>query len=344
MPAPKISVLVPLYNRRHYIEDAVNSLLIQTFRDFEIIVRDDGSTDGSFEFVRRRYAEEISSGKLKLRRNEKNLGEFPTDNLLLREAAGKYVMMLHSDDLYLLNALEQMYDAAEYFNADVVHAGTFLESLAGGVIDGDAPLKVMSWENRLIKNFEVVPDAPQLRFDEWANADTFIDAPYNIFRRAFLLDNDIFFDAAGGNFLFCLHWLMKAKTYVKTPDIFYVHRDSPDSQTNDATALAERTRRMIFQMADAADCFDKIFRSIGFFADNEAARYRAKAIFFSRADSFEVHRRNTYAHGLTPELHRAVDDAIKARFGAQADYVTFLFHMIHCLNFDLDCTKINPSA
>ena len=41
---PKISVLIPLYNRRRYIEDAINSALIQTFQDFEIIVRDDAST------------------------------------------------------------------------------------------------------------------------------------------------------------------------------------------------------------------------------------------------------------------------------------------------------------
>ena len=344
MTAPKISVLIPLYNRRHYIEDAVNSLLIQTFRDFEIIVRDDGSTDGSFEFVRQRYAAEISSGKLKLRRNEKNIGEFPTDNLLLREAAGKYVMLLHSDDFYLMNALEQMYEAAEYFNADVVHAGTFLESFEGGVIDGTAPLKIMTWENRRVKNFEVVPNDAQIRFDEWANADTFIDAPYNIFRRQFLLDNGIFFPEYGGNFLFCLHWLMKAKIYVKTPDIFYVHRDAPDSTTNDKSALAERTRRMIFYMVDLLEYFDKIFAGVEFFAGNEAAQYRAKAIFYSRFDSFEIHRRGVYEHGITPELHRAVDAAIKERFGERADYVTFLFHMVHCLNFDLDYTKINSSS
>ena len=341
---PKISVLIPLYNRRHYIEDAINSVLIQTFTDFEIIVRDDGSTDGSAEFVRQRYAAEISSGKLKLRRNEKKLGEFPTDNRLLREAAGKYVMILHSDDLYLLNALEQLHDAAEYFNADVVHAGTFMESPAGGVIDENTPLKIMSWENRVVKNFEVVSNAAQIRFDEWCNADTFIDAQYNIFKRQFLLDNDIFFPDYGGNLLFCLHWLMKAKTYVKTPDIFYVHRDAPDSLTNDKTALVEKTRKNIFHMVGLLEYFDKIFGSVEYFKGNEAAQYRAKAIFYKRFDSFEIHRLNVYEHGITPELHRAVDSAFKECFGKRADYATFLFHMIHCFNFDLDYTKISETG
>lgn len=341
---PKISVLIPLYNRRRYVEDAINSVLIQTFQDFEIIVRDDGSTDGSFDFVRQRYANEISSGKLKLRRNEKNLGEFPTDNRLLREATGKYVMILHSDDLYLYQALEQMYDAAEYFNADVVHAGTFMESQASGIIDANTPLKVMCWENRVIKNFEVVPNAPQSRFDEWCNVDTFIDAQYNIFKRQFLLDNAILFPDYGGNFLFCLHWLMKAKTYVKTPDIFYVRRDAPDSITNDKTALIEKTRKIIFHMVGLLDYFEQIFRSVDFFKGNEAAQYRAKAVFYKRFDGFEIHRLDVYEHGITPELHRAVDSAIKECFGERADYVTFLFHMMHCLNFDRDYTKINSSS
>ena len=51
MHEPKISVLIPLYNHKNYIADTINSVLNQTFQDFEIIVRDDGSTDGSAEFV-----------------------------------------------------------------------------------------------------------------------------------------------------------------------------------------------------------------------------------------------------------------------------------------------------
>ena len=66
MDAPKISVLIPMYNRKHYIEDCVNSVLNQTFQDFEIIIRDDNSTDGVFEFVQEKYSNEISTGKIKL--------------------------------------------------------------------------------------------------------------------------------------------------------------------------------------------------------------------------------------------------------------------------------------
>ena len=185
MTAPKISVLIPLYNRKNYIAQAIDSVLNQTFQDYEIIVRDDGSTDGSADFVAEKYAAEISSGKIILRRNKKNIGQFPTVNKLIREATGKYFMILHSDDLYLSHALEHMHEVAEIFSADVVHAGTFFQSPEGGVIDENTPLKLMCYENRVLEKIELVPEDSALRFREWLNFDTFMDAQYNIFNRNF---------------------------------------------------------------------------------------------------------------------------------------------------------------
>lgn len=341
MDAPKISVLIPLYNRKHYIAQAIDSVLIQTFQDFELIVRDDGSTDGSADFVAEKYAAEISSGKIKLRRNEKNIGEFPTDNKLLREATGKYVMILHSDDLFLHQALEQMYKAAEYFNADVVHTGRFLKSQKDGVIDEKTQFKIMCWENRTVKNFEVVPDEPTLRFNEWVNGDTFVDAQYNIFRREFILENEIFFQSWTANIPFALHWLMTAKVYVKTPNIFYIRRDAPDSYSNDKKFFDKRIQRFIRGTAELSNYFNKLFQRINYFKDNPAEQYRAKAIFYNRADSFRIKRLKIYEQGITPEIHRAAESAIKDCFGEQADYVTFLFHKVHCLESGKNYFEIN---
>ena len=200
MDAPKISVLIPLYNRKHYIAQAVDSVLNQTFTDWELIIRDDGSTDGSAEFVEERYAEQIASGKIKLRRNEENLGEFPTDNELIREATGKYLMILHSDDMYLPHALEHMYSVAEQYQADVVHSQTRLTTDVDGVIEDGTKLTI-SHNNSLkcpyadtrANKIILMTDDLTARFNEWLNKETFIDAPYNIFRRAFILDNDLLF-------------------------------------------------------------------------------------------------------------------------------------------------------
>ena len=67
MDTPKISVLIPLYNRKQYAADCINSVLNQTFTDFEIIIRDDCSSDGVFEFVQ----ENFSDRRIKLFRNKK---------------------------------------------------------------------------------------------------------------------------------------------------------------------------------------------------------------------------------------------------------------------------------
>ena len=341
---PEISVLIPVYNRRHYIEDCINSVLIQTFQDFEIVVRDDGSTDGSADFVARRFAKEISSGKLKLRRNEKNIGEFPTVNKLIGEATGKYFMILHSDDLYLPHALEHMYSTAEKFQADVVHAGTFLKSPADGIIDTDTKFKIMCWEPRRVENFETVPALPEIRFGEWTYAKTFVDNQHNIFNRNFILGNGIYFDSFGGNTLFTLWWLMTAKVFVRTPEIFYIYRDAADSKTNDVSALAGRLHNFIISMDRISDCFDKIFRASAFFSDNENNRYTAKTLYYDRMDLFELNRRQIYKDGITPEIHRAVESAFKEIFGGNVDYLTFLFHKIHCEAFNRDCHTINSSS
>ena len=162
---PKISVIMPLYNRKHYVADAIDSVLNQTFQDFEFIIRDDGSTDGSFDFVAEKYSKQISSGKIKLRRNEKNLGEFPTDNRLIQEATGKYLMIIHSDDMYLSEAMEKLFELAEKYSADVVHSSYFLNSPPDGIINKNTKLKLTCWKTHPAKKIEVVSDNPSYRFN-----------------------------------------------------------------------------------------------------------------------------------------------------------------------------------
>ncbi len=99
---PLVSVLMPTYNRRDTIERAIDSVINQTFSDWELIVVDDGSTDDSAEFVLQRYAHEP---RVKLIRQE-NQGFPGARNTGLRASAGKYIAFLDSDDEYLPHHLE----------------------------------------------------------------------------------------------------------------------------------------------------------------------------------------------------------------------------------------------
>ena len=328
MDAPKISVITPMYNRKHYIEQCIDSALNQTFQDFELIVRDDGSTDGSADFVAEKYAAEISSGKIKLRRNEKNMGEFPTVNRLLREASGKYVMILHSDDMFLPHALEHMYEVAEKFNADVVHESRFLISAPDGIIEEGTKLKLNSHDFHQVDKPEIMSDDPIERFKEWHLSGTFMDAQYNIYNRNFLTENDLRFYDFGGPLIFELEWIMKAKVFVKTPTLCYICRSSPDSITH-SKAPTKRVTKLISEYIELSRYLNEFFASEDFFKDNLESQYLVLSRFFTVCENYWIVRKGIYRNGITPELHRAVDDAFRKYFGNDAPFLTLLYHFIH---------------
>ena len=117
---PKVSVVIPMYNSSKYICEAIDSVLAQTYKDFEIIVIDDGSTDNSREAVSK-YGE-------KIRYFYKNNGGSPSArNLGLKNALGDYVAMLDSDDLWFSNKLELQVEIMER-NKEVALIATDSES------------------------------------------------------------------------------------------------------------------------------------------------------------------------------------------------------------------------
>lgn len=91
--APKVTVLMPVYNRADYVGEAIGSVLAQTYSDFELLVIDDASSDGSAEVV-----EGFADPRLRLVRNDANLGGAKIRNRGLALARGTYVAMLDSDD------------------------------------------------------------------------------------------------------------------------------------------------------------------------------------------------------------------------------------------------------
>lgn len=355
MNAPKISVLIPLYNRKHYIEQCIDSVLAQTFQDFEIIVRDDYSSDGSADFFQERYATEISTGKLKLQRNKRNLGEFPTDNRLLREATGKYVMILHSDDLYLSHGLQHMYTVAEQFNADVVHGSIHFTTADDDTIEEGTPLKPVPnkqlkliYANHNANKTELVSDDPFVRFDEWYSGGTFIDAQHNIFRREFLIDNKLRFanfggGLSGGNRLFALKWLMKAKVFVKTAEPFYIHRNSPDSITK-SKFPPERVAELISAHIEMLHNLEKFLVTNDFFKNKPDMQYCARSSLLAVMDNWWLKRNGVYKNGVTPELNQAVEDVFKKHYGADYLFPTFLFHWAHVLMYKRPVTRMNTES
>lgn len=108
MGAPKISVVMPCYNIINYVEEAVSSILNQTFTDFELIVIDDCSTDGT-----REYLQNIQDERVKVVLNKKNQGFARTTNIGASKVTTKYLASMDGDDISFPERLEKQFNFME---------------------------------------------------------------------------------------------------------------------------------------------------------------------------------------------------------------------------------------
>ncbi|TAH33727.1 glycosyltransferase family 2 protein [Candidatus Saccharibacteria bacterium] len=116
---PKISVVMSVYNAQEYLDEAIISILDQSFRDFEFIIIDDGSTDRTNEIIRH-YARQDSRVKIVI--HKKNLGITKGLNTGFKMARGKYIARMDADDVSLRNRFLKQYVYMER-HPDVVVVG-----------------------------------------------------------------------------------------------------------------------------------------------------------------------------------------------------------------------------
>jgi glycosyltransferase involved in cell wall biosynthesis len=107
---PKVSVIIKSFNHEKYISEAINSILSQSFQDFEIVVTDDASTDKSTDIIRSFKDPRINFVSLK-----QNQGISLTMNATLNRARGEFIAILNSDDVALPDRLERQ---VHYLNAN----------------------------------------------------------------------------------------------------------------------------------------------------------------------------------------------------------------------------------
>jgi glycosyltransferase involved in cell wall biosynthesis len=113
---PRVSVGIPAYNGSKFIETAIESVLAQSWDDFELYVIDDSSTDGTADKVRR-----IQDPRLRLSVNGRNVGQEANWNKVLRQARGEFIKLLPQDDVLDPDCLRrqiQVFDDPE--NSEVV--------------------------------------------------------------------------------------------------------------------------------------------------------------------------------------------------------------------------------
>lgn len=221
----KVSVIVPVYNVEEYLKECLDSLAHQTLNEFEVICVDDCSGDCSYEILKE-YQKKDS--RFIVVQNEKNMGLSSTRNNGLRNAKGKYIYFLDSDDKICPDSLEKLYEKAEENYADVVYFNC-------------QPL----FENeQLAEKFSDYRFGRSMDYPEvYAGKDLFVAFRYNwdwvsnvarIFMRKDLLEKQKLLFYPGilhEDELFTFQIMMESRRSVYMNEAFYIRRFREDSIT-----------------------------------------------------------------------------------------------------------------
>lgn len=119
---PKITVLMPVYNGARYLNQSIQSILDQTFKDFELLIIDDGSADNSLDIIN-----SIQDKRIRTIENGKNNGQIKALNLGIKLAKGDYIARMDCDDICMPLRLERQYQYMEE-NIDVGLIGTWIKT------------------------------------------------------------------------------------------------------------------------------------------------------------------------------------------------------------------------
>ena len=272
-----ISVIIPMYNAENFIGECLRRILNQTFQDFEVIVVDDCSTDNSCGVV-----ENLKSSfgtKLNLIKLDKNSGcaAIPR-NVGMKNSRGKYLMFVDSDDAIKKTALEELYNVAENFQADVVHAERIY---VHSEKNGEFETKIDSLQRG---NFV---DSPTLessdiaeRIKKFTNQQTHWWSVSRLYLRKFIADNKIEFPPIRvfEDFVFSFNCIVKAEKFVRVPNVIYHWRIRNDSTSHKPADLVTLTN----QVSKVVKYLDDIMRNEKFFSDNLKAMYSVINFFMQQ--------------------------------------------------------------
>ena len=149
-PKCKVSVLMCVYNRETYLQQAIDSILAQTFRDFEFVIVNDGSIDNSWQILNE-YSEKDS--RIVLIDNKKNIGLEKSLNKGLAATKGEYVARQDADDISLPNRLQLQVDYLEN-HPEIGALGSSIEFInSQGLVTGKP---IVPTDNASVESFLLI--------------------------------------------------------------------------------------------------------------------------------------------------------------------------------------------
>lgn len=214
----KISIIVPIYNVETYLRDCMETIINQTYKEIEIILVNDGSTDSSLEICNE-YAEK--NDKIKIV-SKKNGGLSDARNVGLEYATGKYIMFVDSDDYLAFNSCEVLYNAIKDTEFDFVTANFAFTNNDG--TPWKKPMFGDKFENTILDISDYKKSFYLVNSTVWNK----------IFRKEFIDKNNLKFEYGllAEDAVFTTKAFLKAKTTYYIKDIVYYYRQRETKRGN----------------------------------------------------------------------------------------------------------------
>lgn len=210
---PRISIGVPFHNVEEYLPQCLESIIDQTFTDFEVIMVDDGSTDGSFEICQKYVAKD---SRFKLFYQE-NGGVAKARNNCLRHMTGDFITWIDSDDWIEKDYLEKLSDTQKETDADIVSTG--LKTFRDGnfyIVNGNME-KYNDFPDRVIPTKVAIADMFGSKYLLVNMCGNLVDAElYN----GFVFSGNLMYEDYGNKYKLFL----KSKKIVGLPGSGYIYR------------------------------------------------------------------------------------------------------------------------
>ncbi len=320
--APAISVIIPMFNAEKYLAECLDSILAQTLQNFEVIMVNDASTDGSRK-IAESYLKKFG-GRLKIFDNEKNSGPGATRNKGLKLSDGEYVFFMDADDLILPNGLERMYGIAKYFDVEFLNCTGFYNMNDDGKQQTLRQLKKPTATDESILEMNL----------EWRVRgllkDNFYWAPWRkLLRRDFLLRHKIFFPKGlkicedeiwTHGLLFC------AKKIVHVPLAVYLYRKSNNSLLRIERTHLQKINLFVNSIVKGQRWLDSIMGRVPFFATKPEYRY---AILEHSAQRYFNQIYKNSSEVSSPEVYIAIKDEFEHELGKHDVMVSVLFTLVN---------------
>lgn len=223
--SPAISVIMPVYNGENYLREALDGILHQSFKDFELIIVDDGSLDGSLQVIA-----SYSDPRIKLVKNPKNLGVVGALNAGINVATGKYLARQDQDDRSHLDRFKLQYSVMEELGVDI--CGTGWTS--------------MSPEGQLLKEQQ----NPRSEDAIFACLATNVPFPHGsiMMRSSFLKEHDLKYDDRyyfGDDYWLWVRMAQNGARFANLPENLYFYRVHPQSISSVKKSLFKESAKRI---------------------------------------------------------------------------------------------------